>query len=65
MLMMDENFTYVNGKLKCRMHPNPDYLYYKLLYQAVSRARRGLCIVVLNNVDVFAQLLNIKNEKYD
>lgn len=64
-IMMDENYRYADGELTCRRHPNPDYLYYKLMYQAVSRARRKLCILVLENSELFTQLLRIKNEKYD
>lgn len=61
-VMMDMNFKYnENGELLGREHPNPDYLLYKLFYQAVSRAREKLCIVVLENKELFHNILSIKS----
>lgn len=61
LVVMDDAFRYGDGRLACREHPNPNYLYSKLLLQAISRTRIRLCIVVRNNKDLFEQLLKIKN----
>ena len=40
-------------------HPNPDYLYSKLLFQGLTRVREKLAIIVIDNEDVFGKILNI------
>lgn len=58
---MDSNFRYTeDGHLQGRVHPNPDYIFYKLWYQGVSRAREKLCILVIGNEPLFNNLLKIK-----
>ncbi len=58
---MDNNFRYAeDGRLQGREHPNPDYIFYKLWYQGVSRTRERLCILVIENKDLFLKLLSIK-----
>lgn len=58
---MDNNFRHAeDGRLQGRIHPNPDYIFYKLWYQGVSRAREKLCILVIGNEPLFNNLLNIK-----
>lgn len=58
---MDNNFRYTeDGHLQGRVHPNPDYIFYKLWYQGVSRAREKLCILVIGNEPLFDNLLKIK-----
>ena len=60
-VILDENFGYSEaGELEGKSHPNPDYLFLKLFYQNITRAREKLCIVVVGNVDVFERLLKIK-----
>lgn len=60
-IVMDDNFMYSDdGRLKTREHPNSNYLFYKLFFQGVSRAREKLCIVVVNNSELFRKILNIK-----
>lgn len=60
-VVINNDFEYNDeGKLGATVHPNPDYLSCALLYENVTRARKKLCIVVLNNYDVFKKLLNIK-----
>lgn len=60
-VIMDENFAYdKDGRLAAWSHPNPNYLFYKLLFQAVSRAREKLCIVVCNNRQLFEDVVRIK-----
>ncbi len=63
MIMMDKSFRYENRKLQAGVHPNPNYLYYQLIFQAVSRARIKLCILVYDNYDLLEQLLKIKNKE--
>ena len=61
LIMMDDNFRYdSDGRIQGRTHPNPDYLFYKLMYQAISRAREKLCILVVGNYELFKQVLGIK-----
>ena len=61
MIMMDENFRYdKERRIQGKEHPNPDLLFYKLLYQAISRAREKLCILVVGNYKLFSDILNIK-----
>ncbi len=66
-IIMDNHFKYgENGRLKTMIHPNPNYLFYKLWYQAVSRAREKICIVVVDNYPLFDELVSIKNQQlYD
>ena len=57
MIMMDNNFQYgEDGDLQAIQHPNPDYLFPKLFYQAVTRAREKLCILVVENKELFEKI---------
>lgn len=61
LFVMDGNFRYgEDGHLQAYTHPNPDYRFYKLLYQGISRAREKLCILVVENEKLFQDLLNIR-----
>lgn len=61
MIMMDRNFRYDSERrIQGKEHPNPDLLFYKLLYQAISRARENLCILVVENYQLFCDILSIK-----
>lgn len=61
MIVVDDNFRYDDeGRIQGRIHPNPDYLFFKLLYQGVSRSREKLCVLVVNNYTMFMQISNIK-----
>ena len=63
-VVMDSNFMYNQfGELMGKAHPNPDYLFTRLFYQNVTRARVRLCIVVLNNPEVLRTLIKIKNNR--
>lgn len=56
MIMMDKNFRYdKERRIQGKEHPNPDLLFYKLLYQAISRAREKLCVLPYN----------FRNSRYD
>lgn len=58
---MDNNFRYnENGRLQGRVHPNPDYIFYKLWFQGVSRAREKLCILVIGNEELFDNILKVR-----
>lgn len=61
MIMMDRNFRYdQERRIQGKEHPNPDLLFYKLLYQAISRAREKVCVLVVENYKLFSDILNIK-----
>lgn len=58
---MDGNFRYdEDGYLEGKKHPNPDYIFYKLWFQGVSRARERLCILVIGNEPLFNNILKVK-----
>ena len=63
-VVMDSNFYYNEfGELAGRSQPDPDYLFTRLFYQNITRARSSLCFVVLNNPEVFETLIKIKNNR--
>lgn len=65
-LVLDNNFRYSKkGELEAKEHPNPDYLFPRLFYQNISRAREKLCIIVLGNMDLFKTLLMIKENELE
>ena len=45
-MIIDNNFYYENKKLQAVTHPNPDYLFTKLLYQGLTRVRSKLAIII-------------------
>lgn len=58
---MDNNFKYSeDGHLRGRIHPNPDYIFYKLWFQGVSRARERLFILIIGNEPLFNNILKVK-----
>ena len=62
MIVMDNFFKYSeDGRLQCKIHPNPDYILTQLWFQAISRAREKICIIVLDNKELFLKLLSVKN----
>lgn len=66
MILIDNNFRYSSeGDLEAKEHPNPDYLFPRLFYQNISRTREKLCIVVIDNEEMFKNLLKIKNNCLD
>ncbi|MGN0325261.1 MAG: ATP-binding protein [Lachnospiraceae bacterium] len=65
-LVLDNNFRYSKeGELEGKEHPNPDYLFPRLFYQNISRTREKLCLIILNNPDMFEKLLKIKENCLD
>lgn len=63
-MVLDNNFRYnEKGELEGREHPNPDYLFPRLFYQNISRAREKLCIIVIRNEAFFERLLCLKENR--
>lgn len=58
-IVINDDFYYENKILKSKIHPNPNLLYDRLLYQSATRARNNLAIIVENNIEVFNTLLNL------
>lgn len=62
LVILDSSFRYnADGVLQAKEHPNPDYLFPRLFYQNISRAREKLCIIVRDNVELFETLLRVKD----
>lgn len=60
-MVLDDNFYYTDkGHLETKEHPSGNYLFSKLLYQGLSRAKIRLCLVVVDNPDLFKKVLGIK-----
>lgn len=45
-MIMDDNFYYEGNKLKAKSHPNPDYIFTKLLYEGITRTRSELALII-------------------
>ncbi|MCI9518786.1 MAG: ATP-binding protein [Clostridia bacterium] len=59
-MAFDDTFSYDDkGYLSATAHPNPDYLYKKLLFQGVTRVREKLALIVIDNQSVFENILNL------
>ena len=60
-MVLDNSFFYDEQTklLKASIHPNPDYLYLKLLYQGITRVREHLALVILSNEPLFRNILSI------
>jgi Uncharacterized conserved protein (DUF2075). len=53
------NFYYDNsGVLRSSRHPNPAYITEKLLFQAMTRARRNIALIIYGNEPLFRQLVS-------
>ncbi len=61
-MIMDSNFYYENGKLKGKRHPNPDYIFTKLLYEGITRARSELAIIITDK-NLLGQIMVLFKEK--
>ena len=65
-VVMDDNFRYdENGELTAKVQPDPDYLFQRLFYQNITRARKRLCLAVFRNPELLGWLLGIKNYTLD
>lgn len=61
LILLNDKFYYNDNKeLSSKGHPNPDYLYSKMLFQAITRTREQLCIIVIGNEKLFNEVLAIK-----
>ncbi len=66
LMLIDNTFHYNNkGKLVAKTHPNPDYLYTKLLFQGLTRVREKLAVIVLKNPAIFSNILSILCKQVD
>lgn len=60
LMVLTYDFKYNENKcLIAREHPNPNYLFPKLFYQGITRAREKLAIIVVQNRKLFEQITNI------
>ncbi|EAC7953554.1 AAA family ATPase [Listeria monocytogenes] len=65
-MIIDSSFLYNSkGNLMSKKHPNPDYLFNKLLYQGLTRVREKLGIIIVNNPNVFSTILEIVKHPND
>lgn len=55
-MIMGNNFYYADKKLLSKKHPNPNYLYTKLLYQGLTRARTKILLIITNK-DILSTIL--------
>lgn len=48
-MLVGDHFEYtVEGTLKGRQHPNPDYLFGQLLYQGLTRVRSKIALIIMS-----------------
>ena len=65
-MYIDSNFYYnENGELCSRRHPNPNYIYTKLLFQGLTRARYKICLIIWNNARAMEQITKIISKSFD
>ena len=63
--VIDNNFYYdEDGKLCALGHVTHNYLYDKMLYQNLTRARDRICIIVMGNKDLFSRIISMLSKKY-
>ena len=59
LMVLDDTFYYDDSNvLRGIGHPNPDYIYTKLLYQGLSRVREKLALVVVDNEQLLQKILS-------
>lgn len=57
---LNDTFFYNEKKrLAAKKHSNPDYLYTQLFYQAVTRARKKLALVIGNAPELYSEIISI------
>lgn len=62
-MYLDNNFYYnKKGELCSYKHPNPNYIYQKLLFQGLTRARYKICLIIVNNDKLLKEILEIINK---
>lgn len=60
-MVIGPEFYYENNKLTADKHPYSNYLFPKLLFEGVTRARERLCLIVYNNEKLFKDIMSIFN----
>ena len=61
-MIMGNSFYYDGNILKAVEHPNPDYLFDKLLYQGLTRTRKKLTLIITDK-DLLDNILKIVNNR--
>ena len=61
LILMDGHFRYdEEGRLCGPVYTNTETLFYKLMFQDISKARSKLCVLVTGNYELFLQISSIK-----
>lgn len=60
-MVLDYNWYYNKGRLIGREHPNPDYIFNRLLYQGLTRVRSKLALVICSETVLENILPLLKN----
>lgn len=64
LMVLGDDFRYnETGKLEATEHPNPDYLFSKLFYQGITRAREKIAVLVIRNNTLFEKILDVVNKE--
>ena len=58
LIILDQNFHYIDNKLRAHNSRKNDYLYLKLLYQGLSRTREKLILIIYKNKTLFTKIIN-------
>ena len=59
LMVLDDKFYYgENNHLMNSEHPNPNYVFGKLLFQGLTRTREKLALIVINNFDLFKKIVS-------
>lgn len=60
LMIMDSSFYYNDEGVLCGIeHPNPNYLYYNLFYQGITRVREKIAIIIIGALDLFKKMTTI------
>lgn len=63
--IIDHNFYYdSNGKLIANSHATNNYLYDRMLYQNLTRARERICIIIMGNKKLFSKVFYMLKKKF-
>ena len=61
LILMDDQFRYdEDGRIRGPVQSNSETLFYRLMYQDISRDRSRLCVLVAGNYELFLQISSIK-----
>lgn len=62
-MIMDSTFAYdKNNKLIAKIHPTHDYMYIQMLFQGLTRTREKLCIIIVDDLELFDHIASIKKK---